>query len=144
MFVCLCVCLFSFCHKCNTPQYLSQMMSDRHKTFRISSWGSPKMTPSSKSPVWNLQHPPSITSRTGLLFVLESWNLAHKSRITYHDDPGCKIWPHHPSIQSGTIKVLHVWLWGRGVVDTLLFMLESLNLADKSGITYHDDPWCQE
>ena len=26
--------------------------------------------------------------------------------------------------------------------DTLLFMLESRNLAHKSRITYHDDPWC--
>ena len=27
----------------NTPQYLSQMKSDLHKTLRITSWGSPKM-----------------------------------------------------------------------------------------------------
>ena len=27
----------------NIPEYLSQMKSDLHETFRISSWGSPKM-----------------------------------------------------------------------------------------------------
>ena len=103
-------------------------------------------------------HPPSTQSGTikilqvwlrgwgvldTLLFMLESWNLAHKSRITYHDDPWCQEWPHPPSLQSGTINVLQVWLRGRGVLDTLLIMLESWNLAHKSRITYHDDPWCQ-
>ena len=107
-----------------------------------------KMTPSSKSPVRNLQCPPSMTWRWGvpdtLLFMLESRNLAHKSWITYCDYPWCQEWPHPPSIQSGTINVLQVWLWGWGVLDTLLFMLESWNLAHKSRITYHGDPWCQE
>ena len=41
--------------------------------------------------------------------MLESWNLAHKSRITYHDNPLCQELPHPPSIQSGTLNVLHVW-----------------------------------
>ena len=69
-------------------------------------------------------HPPSLqsgtfnilqvwTSRTGvlgtLLIMLESWNLAHMSRITYHDDPWCQGRPHPPSPQSGTINVLQVW-----------------------------------
>ena len=44
-----------------------------------------------------------------LFIMLESWNLAHNSRITYHDDPWCQGWPHPPSIQSGTINVLQVW-----------------------------------
>jgi len=105
------------------------------------------------------RHPPSLQSGTlnvlqvwlrgwgvldPLLFMLENWKLAHKSRITYNDDPWCQEWPHPPSIQSGTINILQVWLQGRGVLDTLLFMLESWNLAHKSSITYHDDPWCQE
>ena len=40
--------------------------------------------------------------------MLESWNLAHKSSITYHDDSWCLQWPPPPSIQSGTINVLHL------------------------------------
>jgi hypothetical protein len=79
-----------------------------------------------------------------LLFMLESWNLAHKSRITYIDDPWCQEWPNPPSIQSGTINILKVWLRGQGVLDILLFMLESWNLSQKSRITFHDDPYCQE
>ena len=38
--VCVCVCLYQLASR---GQYLSQMMSDLHETFRISSWGSPKM-----------------------------------------------------------------------------------------------------
>ena len=49
-----------------------------------------------------------------LIIVLESWNLVHKSRITYYDDPWCQGWPHRPSLQSGTFSLLQVWLWGRG------------------------------
>ena len=74
-----------------------------------------KMTPSSKSPVRNLQCPPSMTWRWGvpdtLLFMLESRNLAHKSWITYCDYPWCQEWPHPPSIQSGTINILQVCVW---------------------------------
>ena len=43
------------------------------------------------------------------------WNSAHKSRITYHDNPWCQGWPHPPSTWSGTINVLHIWtlrMWG--------------------------------
>ena len=69
-------------------------------------------------------HPPSLqsgtfnilnvwTSRTEvlgtLLIMLESWNLAHMPRITYHDDPWCQGRPHPPSPQSGTINILQVW-----------------------------------
>jgi len=79
-----------------------------------------------------------------LLFMLECWNLAHKSKITYHDDPLCQEWLHPPSIQSGTFSVLQVWLRGWRVLDTLPSMLESWNLAYKSRNTYHDDPWRQE
>jgi hypothetical protein len=41
--LCLSVCLSRFCYRGNTPQYLSQMKSELHETFRISSWGSTKM-----------------------------------------------------------------------------------------------------
>ena len=78
------------------------------------------------------------------LFMLESWNVAHKSKIIYKDNPWCKEWPHHPSIPSGTFNVLPVWLQGRGVLDTLIFIVESWNLAHKSRIRYHDNPWCKE
>ena len=78
------------------------------------------------------------------LFMLESWNLGHKSRIIYNDNPWYQQCPHHPSILSGTFNVLQVWLWGWGVIDTLIFMLESWNLAYKSRFTYHDNPWCKE
>ena len=43
LFVCVCVCLLRFCYQGNTPQYLSQMKSELHETFRICSWGSPEM-----------------------------------------------------------------------------------------------------
>ena len=76
--------------------------------------------------------------------MLESWNLVHRSRIEYHDDPWCQEWPHPPSLQSGTFSVIQVWLRGRGVLEALLIMLESWNLVHKSRITYHDNPWCQE
>ena len=76
--------------------------------------------------------------------MLESGNSAHKSWITSNDNPWHQKWPHPPSIQSGTINILQVWLRERTVLDTLLFMLESWNLAHKSRITYHDDSWCQE
>ena len=41
--ICLSVCLSRFVLPGNTPQYLSQMKSDLHKTSRISSWASPKV-----------------------------------------------------------------------------------------------------
>ena len=73
-----------------------------------------------------------------------TWNFQDSFRISYQDDLWGWRWLHPPSLQSGTINVLQVWLWGQGVLDTLLFMLESWNLAHNSRITYHDDPWCQE
>ena len=78
-----------------------------------------------------------------LLIMLETWNLAHKSRITYHEDSWCQGWPHPPSIQSGTITVLQVWTSRTGIHEVLIIMLESWNLAHKSRITKHDNPWCQ-
>ena len=78
-----------------------------------------RMTPSSKSPVRNLQRPSSLILRTegvleALLIMLESWNLVQKSRIAYHGDPWCQGWSHPQSLQSGTSNVLQVWLWGLG------------------------------
>ena len=73
-----------------------------------------------------------------LLFTLESKDLAHKSRITYHESPRCQEWPQPPNFQSGTFNVFKVWLRGQGDLDTLQFMLESWNLEHKSSITYND------
>ena len=93
---------------------------------------------------------PQVHSSTGwevldtLLIMLQSWDLAHKSRITYHDDPWCQGWPRPPSLQSGTFSVLQVWLRGQGVLDTHLFMLESWDLAHKARITYPDNPLCKK
>ena len=67
-----------------------------------------------------------------LLIMLEIWNLAHKSRIIYYDDPWCQGWPYLPRLQSGTVNILQVWLRGWGVLETLLIMLESWNLAHDS------------
>ena len=130
------------------------MKSDLHETFRISFWVSPKMTQHVKDdPILQVSsQEPSASSKydfedggvlEALLNMLESWNLVHKSRITYQDDPWRQGWPHPPSLQSGTFSVLQVWLRGRGVLDTLLFMLESWDLAHESRIPYHEDPWCQ-
>ena len=73
-----------------------------------------------------------------LLFMLERWDLVHKSIITYHDNPRCQKLPHPPSIQSGTFKVLQVWLPGRRVLNSLLIKLESWNLVHMSRITYDE------
>ena len=43
MSVCLSVCLLPKVLPGNTPQYLSQIKSELHETFRISFWGYPKM-----------------------------------------------------------------------------------------------------
>ena len=71
------------------------------------------MTPSSKYPVRNPQRPTSMDFEDRVidthLIKLESRNLAHKSRITYHENPWCQEWPHPPSIQSGTLNILQVW-----------------------------------
>ena len=94
------------------------------------------MTQSSKYPVRNPQCPPSIDFkdegvRDTLLTMLESWNLAHKSKITYHDDLWYQGWPYPPRLQSGTINILQEWLWGWWVLDTLLIILESWNWTHK-------------
>ena len=142
------------CYRGNTPQYLSQMKSDLHKIFRIILLWSVKMIYDIKDDpiLQDSSQEPSTSSKYGLqgqgvldtlLIKLESWNLAHKSRITYHDSPWCQEWPQPPSIQSGTLSILQVWLQRQGVLDTLQIMLESWNLAHKSIIIYNDDPWCQ-
>ena len=66
--VCVCVCVYvMFFYRGNTPQYLSQMKSDLHETFRITSGGLPRwsntsrVTSYSKFPVRNLPRPPSMT-----------------------------------------------------------------------------------
>ena len=76
--------------------------------------------------------------------VGSSWNFQDKFLVVSQDDPTHQGWPHPPSLQSGTFSVLQVWLWWWGVLNTLIFMLESWFLALKSRITYHDNPWCQE
>ena len=43
-----------------------------------------------------------------LTSMLESWNLAHKSRITYNRDLWCQARLYYPSIQSDTINVLQI------------------------------------
>ena len=78
-----------------------------------------RMTPTSKFPVRNHQHPPSIDFEDRgfldtLLFILESWNFAHKSRIPCNDNPWYQKWPHLPSIQLGTINIFEVWTWRMG------------------------------
>ena len=76
--------------------------------------------------------------------VRSSQNFQDKFLRDSLDDPTCQGWPHPPSLQSGTFSILQVWLQGWGVLDTLLIVLESWNLARKSRITYHDDLWCQK
>ena len=46
--------------------------------------------------------------------MLEGWNLEHKSRITHDDEPWRQGWLHPPSLQSGTFRILQVWLRGWG------------------------------
>ena len=78
-----------------------------------------------------------------LIIMLESWDLAYKLSIIYDDNPWCQEWPHPPSIQIGSINVRKVWTSWIGILDTLLIMLESWNLANKSRIAYNDNPWHQ-
>ena len=73
MAVCLCVCMsVSVSQLASRSQYIIQMKSDLYETFRTalhcgpSRWSrTSKITLSSKTPVRNLQCPPSMTSRTG-------------------------------------------------------------------------------
>ena len=58
-----------------------------------------------------------LLQRFSVIF-LQSWNLAEKSRITYHDDLLFKGWSHPPSLQSWTINVLQVWTSRRGVLGS--------------------------
>ncbi len=96
------------------------MKLNLHETFRVSSWGSPKMIQHVKDdPILQVSsQEPSTSSKYGLqgqgvpdtlLIMPESSNLAHNSRITYYDNPWCHGWPHPPGIQSGTINILQVW-----------------------------------
>ena len=97
---------------------------------------------------------PSTSSKYGLkgwgvldtlLFMLESRNLTHKSRITYDDDPLRQKLPQVPILQESHVMTIHdvkndpilqvssqepstsskYGLQGRGVLDTLLIKLES-------------------
>ena len=81
------------------------MKSDLHETFRITSWGSPKMIHDVRNdPILHVSsQEPSTSTKYGLqgrgvldtlLIKLETWNLAHKLRITYHEDPWCQESPH--------------------------------------------------
>ena len=72
-----------------------------------------------------------------------TWNFWHDFTQTCQDDPWCRGWPNTPRLQSGFINILQVWLWGQGVLDTLLIMLDCQNLAHISRNTWNDDPWCQ-
>ena len=49
-----------------------------------------------------------------LSIMLESCNLAYKSRITYHDDLWHQGWPITLNTWSGTINILQVWTSRRG------------------------------
>ena len=94
-----------------------------------------RWTLSSKSLVRNHHRPPSLDIEDGwvleeLLIMLESWNLAHKSRYSYHDHP----WMNEPILQVSSQEPSpssKYGLWGQGVIDALLIMLESWNLAHK-------------
>ena len=72
-----------------------------------------KVTQSSKYKLSKNQCPQTWLQRLGvvdnLLFMQESQQLAHKSRIAYKCDPWCQEWSHFLSIQSGTTNVLKVW-----------------------------------
>ena len=72
----------------------------------------------------------------------EIWHISHESHIMMiHDvknDSILQVSSQEPSMSS------EYDFEDRGVLDTLPLMPESLNLANKSRITYHDDPWCQE
>ena len=111
----------------HTYNHAREQKFDKQVKNHISWWVlMSKKTPSSETPVRNIQCPPSMTLRMGVLdthlFILESWNLAHKSRIIYQDDLWCQGWPHPPRFLSGTINILQVWLRGWGVLGQLIFM----------------------
>ena len=90
--------------KLNTLWIMLEGWIFAHKYKNHISWWSmmARITPSSNTPVRNYQCPPSMTSIMGvldtLLIMLESQNLAQKSRITNYDDPWCQGWPHPPRI----------------------------------------------
>ena len=67
-----------------------------------------KMTPSSKSPVRNPQHPPSLKFRPDLNHVRSSSNFKDNFLIIYWHYSWCQRWPHSPSLQSGPLYILRV------------------------------------
>ena len=96
--------------------YLSQIRSNLDETFKIDPSVTTniifdvqlKMTPSFKSPVRNLQHPPSpqlILSQTNHVW---SWsNFQDRPLSTYKPDPWYQKWPPPSSLHSGTLNVHH-------------------------------------
>ena len=61
--------------------------------------------------------------------------------MTIHDvknDPILQVSSQQPSTSS------KYGIWGCGILDTLLIMLQSLNLLHKSRIAYQDDPCCKK
>ena len=102
-------------HTSNHARELKLYTKDKHHI----SWSSmmSRMTPFSKYPVRNPQGPPSMTSSTGgLLKHIYSW---YRAEI-WHTSQEL----HPPRMTSR-----------RGVIFTLIFMLESWNLAHESRMT---------
>ena len=67
-----------------------------------------KMTPSSNSPVRNPPRPPSPKFSPDINHVGCSSNFQDIFLINYWHDLWYQRWPYPPSLQSGTLNVLHV------------------------------------
>ena len=67
-----------------------------------------------------------------LIIILEDWNFIHSSGIKCQNNHEVKDDPCPPCLWSGTINILQVTDDDKGVLDTLLIMLEIWNFAHRS------------
>ena len=71
-----------------------------------------------------------------LLIMLECWNWAHRSRIQSQEQLWGQQWPMSSISLYGTPNNLKVTHYDREALNTLLILLDSLNLAHMFGDTY--------
>ena len=105
-----------------------------------------RMTPSSKSPVRNLQCPPSMTSRMGGSWhtTIHARELKFVKQIKNHISWWSMMSRRTPSSTYSVRNHQRPPSMDFEDGGFLTHLLESGNLSHKSRIMYHDDPLCQE
>ena len=115
-----------------------------YKFFRISFQGYSKMIQCIKDdPILEVSsQEPSMSLQVWTLMTGGSWHTSNYARepkfgtqannhIAWHTMTTRMRWPHPPNLQSGTFYVLQVWLGGQWLLNTLLFIVESINWTHK-------------